>query len=199
MQTTDRTESAGDGSLGRLRPGDAVEVRSVEEILATLDETGRLDGLPFMPEMLQFAGKRLPVYRRAIKACDTIGNTGMYRMERAVHLEGARCDGAAHGGCQASCLLYWKEAWLKPVSPDRDLDRPGAETERAREAETVTVETLERATRVDSAGSDEPIYSCQATDLPKAAPNHIRGWDLGQSVRDVQAGNARVWPMVRAC
>jgi hypothetical protein len=196
MQTTDRTEGMGDGTLGRLRPGDAVEVRSVEEILATLDETGRLDGLPFMPEMLQFAGKRLPVYRRAIKACDTIGNTGMYRMERAVHLEGARCDGAAHGGCQASCLLYWKEAWLKPVSPDGDLAQLGAKAEPALGAGTVTVETLERATRFDGQGSSEPIYSCQATDLPKAAPDHIRGWDLGQSVRDVQAGNARVWPMV---
>ena len=33
----------------------------------------------------------------------------------AVHLE-TRCDGSAHGGCQASCLLFWKDAWLKPVS-----------------------------------------------------------------------------------
>jgi hypothetical protein len=197
MQTTDRTESTGDGSLDRLRPGDVVEVRSVDEILATLDETGRLDGLPFMPEMLQFAGKRLPVYRRAIKACDTIGNTGMYRMERAVHLEGARCDGAAHAGCQASCLLYWKEAWLKPVSAEADLDRPGGRAEPVRGGPSATLETLERATRVEAGGSDEAIYSCQATDLPKAAPVHIRGWDLGQSVRDVRVGNARLWPMVK--
>ena len=31
--------------------GDWVEVRSKEEILATLDEHGRLEGLPFMPQM----------------------------------------------------------------------------------------------------------------------------------------------------
>ena len=37
------------------------------------------------------------------------------RVDHAVHLE-TRCDGSAHGGCQASCLLFWKDAWLKPVS-----------------------------------------------------------------------------------
>src|SRR5688572_19632351 len=101
-----------------LRIGELVEVRSEREILATLDERGRLEALPFMPEMLQFAGKRFRVSKRAIKACDTIGNTGMYRMEHAVHLEGTRCDGQAHGGCQAACLLYWKEAWLKRADVD---------------------------------------------------------------------------------
>src|SRR5215475_13657598 len=34
-----------------LRPGEMIEVRSLPEILATLDERGCLDGLPFMPEM----------------------------------------------------------------------------------------------------------------------------------------------------
>ena len=40
------------------------------------------------------------------------------RMRNAVHLEGLRCDGQAHGGCQAGCLLYWKEAWLRRVPSD---------------------------------------------------------------------------------
>jgi hypothetical protein len=39
-------------------------------------------------------------------------------MENAVHLTGVRCDGQAHGGCQAGCLIYWKEAWLKRVDED---------------------------------------------------------------------------------
>src|SRR5215213_6054685 len=88
-----------------LRIGEVVRVKSVDEILATLDENGRLDALPFMPEMLRFAGQQFPVYRRAIKACDTANWTGMHRMHNAVHLEGLRCDGSAHGGCQAGCLL----------------------------------------------------------------------------------------------
>src|SRR5262245_50958674 len=93
----------------QLRIGNIVEVRSKEEILATLDNRGAVDGLPFMPEMLQYCGKRFRVYKRAHKACDTIGKTGSRQMKNAVHLEDLRCDGAAHGGCQAGCLIFWKE------------------------------------------------------------------------------------------
>jgi hypothetical protein len=179
-----------------LRIGELVEVRSEREILATLDQHGRLDGLPFMPEMLQFAGKRVRVYKRAIKACDTIGNTGMYRMERAVHLEGARCDGQAHGGCQAACLLYWKDAWLKRP-PDGDAAEAAAPAAAPEEGEepgggaVFTVATLQQATRVEDPASGEQRFSCQATEMPKAAPVHIAGWDLRQYVEDVRAGNAR--------
>jgi hypothetical protein len=170
-----------------LRIGELVEVRSEREILTTLDERGRLEALPFMPEMLQFAGKRFRVSKRAIKACDTIGNTGMYRMEHAVHLEGTRCDGQAHGGCQAACLLYWKEAWLKRADVDGQAPADGQPG-----AAAATVATLTQATRVD-----EETFSCQATEMPKAAPTHIAGWDLRQYVQDVTSGNARPLAAVR--
>src|SRR6185312_3642468 len=101
----------------QLKAGEPVEVRSKEEILATLDENGCLEGLPFMPEMLEFCGRRLRVFKRAHKTCDTIDNTGGRWVANAVHLEGSRCGGEAHGGCQAECLIFWKEAWLKRV-PD---------------------------------------------------------------------------------
>ncbi len=193
-----------DGRTGRpsssdrldLRIGELVEVRSQGEILATLDERGRLDGLPFMPEMLQYCGGRFRVYRRAIKACDTIGNTGMYRMERAVHLEGLRCDGGAHDGCQAACMIYWKEAWLKRVEPRPDAEAPAdAMTDSTDPARTVTM--LQLATRAGADASGEPIYSCQATDLPKAASVHIAGWDARQYAEDVRSGNAGLLQMVR--
>src|SRR5689334_2093498 len=104
-----------------LHAGDWVQVKSREEILATLDERGRLDALPFMPEMLQFCGKRFRVYKSAHKTCDTIETYKGRRMASAVHLEGLRCDGEAHGGCQAQCLLFWKEAWLvRAPDPERD-------------------------------------------------------------------------------
>jgi hypothetical protein len=181
-----------------LRIGELVEVRSEREILATLDEHGRLDGLPFMPEMLRFAGRRVRVYKRAVKACDTIGNTGMYRMERAVHLEGARCDGQAHGGCQAACLLYWKDAWLKRL-PDGDAAGAAApgEGEEPAAVAACTVATLQQATRVEDPAAGEQRFSCQATEMPKAAPVHIAGWDLRQYVEDVRVGNARPLPALR--
>jgi hypothetical protein len=55
-----------------LRVGDWVEVRSQAEILATLDERGCLDGLPFMPQMVDFCGRRFQVVKRSHKLCDTV-------------------------------------------------------------------------------------------------------------------------------
>ena len=70
-----------------LHAGEVVEVRSAGEILATLGPDGRLDGLPFMPEMLQFSGKQFRVSARAHKSCDTIHHTGCRSMTDAVHLD----------------------------------------------------------------------------------------------------------------
>src|SRR5260221_10011931 len=96
-----------------LRPGDWVEVRGKEEILATLSSDASLDALPFMPEMLQFCGQRFQVYKRADKTCDTVDKTGGLRFRNNVHLKELRCDGSAHGGCEAGCLMFWREALLK--------------------------------------------------------------------------------------
>lgn len=95
----------------RLQPGEHVAVRSEAEILATLDEDGALDGLPFMPEMLRFCGRRFVVTARADRT--VVEKLGVRRMCRTVHLEDLRCDGSAHDGCCRMCLLYWKEAWLE--------------------------------------------------------------------------------------
>ena len=175
-----------------LRVGELVEVRSESEILATLDEAGELDSLPFMPEMRQFCGRRFRVHRRAVKLCDTISWTGMYRMENAVHLEGVRCDGQAHGGCQAGCLTYWKEAWLRRVdADDRELAAESAGS--AIQSACCTVKDLEKATRKDA-----ETFSCQATELLRAAPTRVPPWDIRQYAEDVSSGNVGVLAMIRA-
>src|SRR4029079_12146115 len=94
-------------NISTFKVGDWVEVRSKKEILATLDSHGQLESMPFMPEMFAFCGRRFQVHKRAHKTCDTVFPVRSRRVSRTVHLE-TRCDGAAHGGCQASCLLYWK-------------------------------------------------------------------------------------------
>src|SRR6266849_583655 len=99
----------------RLRVGDWVEVRSKKELLATLDENGRLDGLPFMPQMFGYCGQSFEVFRVAHKTCDTVNGTGGRELPHGIHLN-LRCDGQAYGGCQAACLIFWKEAWLKPIT-----------------------------------------------------------------------------------
>ena len=53
----------------RLRPGDVVRVRSAREILATLDDDGTVDGIPFMPEMLPYIDRRYSVSKRVEKIC----------------------------------------------------------------------------------------------------------------------------------
>ena len=175
-----------------LKVGDLVEVRSAEEILATLDERGELENLPFMPEMLAFCGQRLTVHKVAHKLCDTISGSGMRRMTNAVHLTGSRCDGSAHGGCQTACSLYWKEQWLRRVDPGRRRRRP------LRQPERHTLPILEINSRKEPGPDGEVRYSCQATELLRAAPTCLPFRDLGQYVQDVSSGNAGVLSVLRA-
>ena len=186
LQTTEATAQ----QLLGLRVGEVVEVRSQAEILATLDDRGELESLPFMPEMLQFCGRRFRVARLALKLCDTITATGMYRMRNAVHLDGTRCDGQAHGGCQAGCNIYWKEAWLRRV--------PDSEPEPA-PMPRWTLAMLSEATRrtPDHVDPGEERYFCQATELRRAAPERIPSWDGRQYVRDVRSGNVGAVAMTR--
>ncbi|HEY8453343.1 MAG: hypothetical protein FWJ70_02045 [Micromonosporaceae bacterium] len=169
-----------------LRAGELVRVRSREEILSTLDADGDLGGLPFMPEMLRYAGQEFRVQARAHKTCDTVTMTGTSRrLERTVHLAGLRCDGSAHGGCQAGCLLFWREEWLaRPGDPPLE-PRPALHSE----------ETLRKAA-VTTDADGEPVYRCQATRLPYAS-RHLSGFDPRQYVKDLWSGNVRLPALVR--
>jgi hypothetical protein len=181
----------------RLRVGELVEVRSEQEILATLDERGEFEALPFMPEMLEYCGQRFHVNKLAIKLCDTIDWSGMYRMENAVHLAGVRCNGKAHGGCQAGCLIFWKEAWLKPVAEDQETDAVGAGSPQGVRRPT-RLDLMAATRKVDDSGeSGEELFACQATELLRAASDYLPSWDLRQYVRDVRSGNAGLFSAIR--
>jgi hypothetical protein len=183
-----------------LRAGEVVEVRSKEEILATLDDAGRLDAMPFMPEMLQYCGKRFQVYKQAHKTCDNIQPWNMRRVEHAVHLTGVRCDGQAHGNCDAGCLIFWHEAWLKRVETellkvqevgDGSLLHGKLAEVQASKTALCTVESLQRATRKGSDPvSGEDIFACQATDLRKFSTN-LPWWNIWHYIRDIRSGNLR--------
>ncbi len=178
-------------SLG-LRRGEVVEVRSRGEILATLDGEGRLERMPFMPEMLQFCGKRFRVSGRAEKSCDTVMGEGARRVPDAVHLEGVRCDGSAHGGCQALCLVWWKEAWLRRLDGDEAV---GAAAESASvPPPRCTEEDLHAATQLKGLVGD--IYSCQATRLLDFSRG-LRWWYPGPVLREIRCGNVSVGQAVR--
>ena len=58
-------------------------------------------------------------------------------MRDTVFLENLRCDGASHGGCQAECRIYWKEAWLRRV--EGDVEAAAAEPEAASTGELAVI------------------------------------------------------------
>lgn len=174
-----------------IHAGDWVVVRSWEEIVATLDRSGELDNLPFMAEMLQHCGKRLRVSAVAHKTCDTIDKTGGRRVPNAVHLHEIRCNGQAHGGCQAGCLLFWKLDWLRRAD-DGDAARDAMRVPPSTVA--LTVDEL-RAMGVRQ-GNGEPVYSCQATRL-LAASSPLQWWDVRQYLRDLWCGNVPIGRFLR--
>jgi hypothetical protein len=176
--------------LSRFRTGDLVEVRSREEILATLDAQGRVDGMPFMPEMLRFCGRQFRVSAVAHKTCDTISGAWQgRRLSATVHLAGVRCDGSAHGGCQAECNLFWKDVWLKPAGrPATPKPAGGGCTE-----QQLLAATQQPA---GSAADGEPRYACQTTRLLEAT-GPLRWWDPRQYLFDVRTGNRTPWRVAR--
>jgi hypothetical protein len=180
-------------SEGELRRGDLVEVQGPAAILATLDERGALEELPFMPEMAAFCGRRFVVDRRAERVCDTVHYTGSRRPPRTVLLAGLRCDGSGHGGCQAECRLFWKEAWLRRVAPEAPPAPPFAAAEM--EALLARASGHVRHT-VEVEGRSQERWWCQATELPNAS-RHLRLWDPRSYVREYTTGNVPLGRFLR--
>ncbi len=141
--------------------------------------------MPFMPEMFEFCGKKFQVYKRAHKTCDTVFPVRGRRVKDSIHLD-TRCSGQGHGGCDASCLLFWKLEWLKPletteeITPDVDL-RTDRCTEVDVQASTTTIDPEDGELR----------YRCQATQLPYATTN-LEWWDVRQYWEDLTSGNVGI-------
>jgi hypothetical protein len=179
-----------------LVANELVEVRSREEILATLDKNGKLDAMPFMPEMLQFCGKRFRVAKRADKTCDNIKQWSLRRVKNAVHLTGVRCDGAAHGNCDAGCFIFWNEAWLKTVDPEfvgaaQVAPPASAASPDPGSGLACNEQRLQEATlRPDPVSPGGTLYVCQATEL-REFTSHLYWWDIRQYFRDIRSGNLK--------
>ncbi len=104
-----------------LQPGELVEVKSIDEILATLNRKRRCRGLLWMTGMRRFCGKRYRVLRR-VERIMLETNGELRTMKNTVLLEGAMCDGTAFGGCDRSCFHFWREAWLRRVPAEEDSE-----------------------------------------------------------------------------
>jgi hypothetical protein len=174
---------------------DWVEVRSRDEILRTLDENGRLDGLPFMPQMFEYCSKKFQIYKRAHKTCDAPGTLGGLKLPQGIHLE-HRCDGRAHGGCQAGCLLFWKEAWLRPVDPKAKKEADKEFVRRFPTSSTRTESDVWRATTSAQQPGEPTRYSCQATEVLEFT-RPLKWWDARQYAEDYFSGNTSLRQVVR--
>ena len=180
----------------QLRAGDLVQVRSKEEILKTLDEKAQLENLPFMPEMFEFCGKQFRVFKRAHKTCDPPNGIGGRRMLNTVHLEGTRCNGEAHGGCQARCLMFWKEAWLTKINepsmakPTEPLSGPPSQGLIV-DGKGCTEENVLAGTQSAASTSAAPVFVCQSTQIAQAT-TPLPWWDLRQYIEDYCSGNVRL-------
>lgn len=158
----------------RFAQGQLVEIRSAPEIAATLDVDGKLDGVPFMPEMARYCGQSFRVFRRADITC--VEGHGLRRMNAAVFLDELRCDGSAHDACERHCLIFWKEAWLKPAGSVKS---------------PLMAETQSLSEFADSLGNlptrKDGRYSCQSTALA-AATTELPEWKLLPYIWQIRAG-----------
>lgn len=164
-----------------FRTGDVVEVKSLEDIRATLDSGGAYEGVPFMPEMLSYCGRRFRVHKRADKICVERPTWLDFRRVRdTVLLEEVRCDGSAHDGCQKLCMILWKEAWLRPAPaqalPEPPIDWPAVMRLRPQPGGDI---------------DEAKTYWCQSTTVLQAS-ELISGWDLRQYLRDLRSGAFRL-------
>jgi hypothetical protein len=91
-----------------------------------------------------------------------------------VLLEGLRCDGSAHDGCQRGCLFFWNEAWLKKAEEKQPEGRVSSN------AANGSLPT----TKGDR-------YYCQSTELASASGEWARG-KLQSYLRDLRLGELSV-------
>lgn len=172
-----------------FRAGEWVEIKGPGEIADTLDGNGAVDGLPFMPEMLAFCGRRFRILRRAEKTCFEAA-PGCYQIREfrendVLLLDGVRCSGADHDGCQRACMIFWKEVWLRRVEP--------LESQLTSMAPPKYEQLLSPLKTLSVHGR----YFCQSTELGNATKPLTRPRILMKCLKDIRSGNRGILEMAR--
>jgi hypothetical protein len=146
-----------------------------------------------MPEMAAYCGRRFTVQVRAEKLCDTTDYTGSRRLPESVQLEGLRCDGSLHEGCEAACRILWKEAWLKAVTPEA----PAAPLPSKQDMAALVERASRNVRRIQQVDGNEVVrYRCQATDLTRCTVR-LNTFDPRVYVRELTCGNVSLGRFVR--
>ena len=130
---------------------------------------------------MELCGRQFRVLRRAEKTC-LEASAGEYSVREFFRndvflLEGLRCSGAQHDGCQRLCMFLWKMAWLRKLEDEQRgvvADLPG-------------LEALRSKLKTKSAPGR---YFCQSTQLIKATrPEPMAKVQIFRKcLRDVRSG-----------
>jgi hypothetical protein len=175
-----------------LRSGDLVQIKTPSEIYHLLENSGTLLCLPFMPEMAKFCGMRFRVSDRVVQATmDALAvpnYSGSYVREfksnDVIFLEGVRCSGVFHGGCQRGCRIFWKEAWLEKIN--------GGVSANSQTAEDIEHFSLKLKT-VEGSGR----YICQSSEFEKATNNLSALKRIKKCFDAVIVGNCSMFDMLK--
>lgn len=111
-----------------FQPGELVQVKTREEIAATLDERGFNRGLSFDREMLRYCGQTMRVRGRVRQVIDDKTGRMLNIRKDCVILEDAYCSGELTMGCwfcRRQIYPFWRDAWLRRLEePNRNAAQP---------------------------------------------------------------------------
>ena len=112
-----------------------------------------------MPEMLEFCGRKFRVSNRALTICFSgPGSHRRFEDDDVVTLDGVRCSGAAHDGCQKACMIFWREAWLRKVEGTANQSNQSQ----------LDLRGMDRLLARLKVSTGPKKYYCQASELLKA-------------------------------
>jgi hypothetical protein len=98
--------------------GEYVQVKSLEEILQTLDVNFKNKGLMFTKELIPYCGVTSKVKKIVNKTINEVDGEMLYSSRGSVILEDVICTGFLSDKryfCPRSCYPYWREIWLKRI------------------------------------------------------------------------------------
>ena len=141
-----------------------------------------------MPEMLDLCGRSFRVHRRVEKTCVDVTPpmepNRRFANNDVVTLQGMRCDGSGHDGCNRGCRIFWKEAWLRPsITSDATIDATSGAT---MPADEIALAELRARLKVKADGQH---YFCQSTELIRATesfPGKMKPWLVRIALRQVR-------------
>jgi hypothetical protein len=97
--------------------------------------------------------------------------------EDVVLLEGLRCSGGAHDGCQKACTIFWREAWLRSVEGPSFVQS------------SVDPESSKQLRSRLKTSTGPKTYFCQASEILNATTELSRWERFAKCFDELRSGN----------